>query len=56
MYRNEKQSRQLNEQRQARLAEGAKEARVAAEMRELTLKDRKHRLRALLRTLTRRQA
>ena len=43
-----KRNMQLNQQRQARLAEGAMEGQAAAAMRELTTKDRKHRLHALL--------
>jgi hypothetical protein len=47
-----KRNMQLNQQRQARLAEGAKEAQALAALRELTAKDRKHRLHALLETFT----
>jgi hypothetical protein len=47
-----KRNMQLNQQRQARLAEGAKQAQALAAMRELTTKDRKHRLHALLGTFT----
>ena len=43
---------QLCLQHQARLAEGVKEARAAAAMRELAAKDHRHRLHALLRALT----
>ena len=50
-----KRNMQLNQQRQARLAEGAKEAQALAAMRELTTKDRKHRLRMLLAAFTTRR-
>jgi hypothetical protein len=51
-----KRNMQLNQQRQARLAQGVSEAQAVAAMRELTAKDRKHRLRLLLRTFTGRRA
>lgn len=47
-----KRNMQLHQQRQARLAEGAKEAQALAAMREMTAKDRRHRLHALLGSIT----
>jgi hypothetical protein len=54
MFENQNSRRniQLCQQQQARLAEGVKEARAAAALRELAARDRRHRLHALLRAVT----
>lgn len=49
---NARQNIRLCQQQQARLAQGIKEARAAAAMRERGARDRRHRLHALLQALT----